>query len=134
MKTAVKVLSVLGLILVGIILLVMIILTVNIGSLIDYSYEAGTLYYNGSLATASDVEMMKNVFRGLFIFFDVFLALAAILPIVNLTTADSDNKTLHLVLGILDIVLFAFVIVGIVQIIIFAESDSQKEQKTVVIE
>ena len=129
MKTAVKVLSILGIILVGIGLLVMIILTLNIKTLIDYSYEQGTLYYNGHAASASDVEIMKGIFGTVFLIIDIVLAASTALPIINLVTADSDNKTLHLILGILDIVLGAFIIVGIVQILIYAGVDEAVEKK-----
>ena len=133
MKTAVKVLSILGIIFIGISLLVMVILTINIKSLIDYSYEAGTLYFQGHQATASELEMMKGLFTTIFTFIDIVLLIATALPIVNLVTADSDSKVLHLVLGILDIVLCAFIVVGILQILIYVGVDETVEKKNTVI-
>ena len=134
MKTAVKVLSVLGIIFIGIALLVMFILTINIKALIDYSYESGTLMFNGRAASATEAETIKNIFTGIFISLDVVLLISTILPIINLVTADSDSKVLHLVLGILDIVLCAFIIVGIVQILIYVGVDEKVEKNSSTIE
>ena len=127
MKTAIKVLSVLGIIFIGIALLVMVILTINIKSLIDYSYEVGTLYYNGSHATAGDLETMKTFFQGMFIVIDIVLLLCTALPIVNLATADHESKVLHLVLGILDIALGALIVVGILQVLVYVGVDEKIE-------
>ena len=127
MKTAIKVLSVLGIIFIGIALLVMVILTINIKSLIDYSYESGTLYYNGSRATAGDLETMKNFFQGMFITIDIVLLVCTALPIVNLATADHESKVLHLVLGVLDIALGALIVVGILQVLVYVGVDEKIE-------
>ena len=77
--------------------------------------------------------MMKGLFTTIFTFIDIVLLLATALPIVNLVTADSDSKVLHLVLGILDIVLCAFIVVGILQILIYVGVDETVEKKNTVI-
>ena len=134
MKSAVKVLSILGIVFIGIALLVMVILTVNIKSLIQFSYEQGTLYFNGSPATSDQVEFLKNMISTIFIIVDVVLAASTVLPIINLSTADSDNKVTHLVLGILDILTGILIIVGILQILIYAGVEETHKDNTITIE
>jgi len=132
MKTAIKVLSILGIVFICLMLLIFFILTTSIEGLIQYSFEQGTLYNNGSVVTTqADLEMMKNIFKTMFIVIDVVLVALTVLPIISLVTANSDNNILHLILGIICCVSGVFIIIGILQILVYAGIDNDNKPNTI---
>ena len=132
MKTAIKVLSILGIVFICLMLLIFFILTTSIDGLIQYSFEQGTLYNNGSVVTTqADLEMVKNVFKTVFIVIDVVLVAFTVLPIISLVTANSDNNILHLILGIICCASGVFIIIGILQILVYAGIDNNNKPNTI---
>lgn len=119
MKTVIKVLSILGIILSTIVLIILIATQGAVSNFIKEEYEAGRLIVNGVRATQEEYEALQAAIPVLYGVLYVILGFNIIFELIILFVASKEKYVACLVLGILSL-LVGNIIMGILLIVYYA--------------
>lgn len=129
MKTAIKVFSIISIILRVIAIIIFASASKMAVEMVQNEYDAGMLIVDGAVPTQEEFEAILEIIPIIFDVIIFFIVISIILPVLNLVFVYKEMKTATLIIGIVNIIFGASIILGVIDIIYYLTNDKNQKPK-----